>query len=92
MITIAVGIIGTITIGMIGTITIETTATTETNEFFIYSGSEKNQNKDEGDQGEVGNLIPPHLSTVPEFSLPAKACPDSRRPPTPGRDVAPHKA
>jgi hypothetical protein len=42
MITIAIGIIGTTTIGMIGTITIETTGTIETNEFSIYSGSEKN--------------------------------------------------
>jgi hypothetical protein len=45
MITIAIGIIGTITIGVIGIITIETTGTIEINEFFIYSGSEKNQNK-----------------------------------------------
>jgi len=40
MITIAIGIIGTITIGTMGTITIEMTGAIETNEFFIYSGSE----------------------------------------------------
>jgi len=55
MITIAIGIIGTITIRMIGTITIEMTGTIETNEFFIYSGSEKKQNEDGGDQGKVGS-------------------------------------
>ena len=55
MITIATGIIGTITIGMIGTITIETTGAIETNEFFIYSGSGKKQNKDGGDQGDAGS-------------------------------------
>ena len=31
------------------------------------------------------------LSTVPESFPPAKACPDSRRPPHSWRDVAPHK-
>jgi len=55
MITIAIGIIGTITIGMIGTITIGATGTIDTNEFFIYSGPEKNQNKDVGNQAEVGS-------------------------------------
>ena len=54
MITIATGIIGTITIGMIGTIMIGATGTTETNEFFIYSGPEKKQNEDGGDQRDVG--------------------------------------
>jgi hypothetical protein len=47
-ITIAIGIIGPITIGMIGTIMIGTTGTIETDEFFIYSGSKKNQNKNGG--------------------------------------------
>ncbi len=55
MITIAIGIIGTITIGMIGTTMIETTRIIETNEFFIYSGPEKNRNKDGGDQAGVGD-------------------------------------
>jgi len=45
MIAIAIGMIGTITIGVIGMITIEATGTIDTNEFLIYSGSEKNQNK-----------------------------------------------
>jgi hypothetical protein len=57
MITIAIGMIGTITIGMIGTTMIETTGTIETNEFFIYSGPEKNWNKDGGDQGKVGSSL-----------------------------------
>jgi hypothetical protein len=63
MITIAIGIIGTITIGVIGAITIEMTGTIETNEFSIYSSSEKNQKSgpifwrctvrvDRGDQGD----------------------------------------
>ncbi len=55
MITIAIGIMGTLTIGMIGTIRIETTGAIDTNEFFIYSGPEKNRNKDGGDQAGVGD-------------------------------------
>ena len=46
----------TITTGMIGTITIETTDTIDTNEFFIYSGPEKNRNKDGGDEAGAGGL------------------------------------
>jgi len=42
-IAIAIGMIGTITIGVIGMITIEATGTIDTNEFLIYSGSEKNR-------------------------------------------------
>jgi hypothetical protein len=45
MITIAIGMTGTITIGVIGMITIEVSGTIDTNEFFIYSGS------NEGDTG-----------------------------------------
>jgi hypothetical protein len=55
MITIAIGIIATITIGMIGTITIETTGNTETNEFFIYSGSERTRTRTAEMRGNVGS-------------------------------------
>ena len=60
---------------MIGTITIETTGAIETNEFFIYSGSEKKQNKDGGDQNNRLSVRSTlftdslHLSTVLEYSF-----------------------
>jgi len=41
---------------MITTTLIETTDTIDTNEFFIYSGSEKNQNEEGGDQMGAGGL------------------------------------
>ncbi len=53
---ITIGIMGTLTIGMITTTLIETTDTIDTNEFFIYSGPEKNRNKDGGDEAEAGGF------------------------------------
>ena len=59
-ITITIGIIGTITIGMISTITIGAPGTIDTNEFFIYSGPEKNQNKDVGNIRSTQNTAYPY--------------------------------